>query len=196
LTNPFTLAISQEIGGLELYSGIGFRSITLIIMTLIAIIFVTLYARKIEKEPEKSITYEIDQKKIKNVNNVETTKFTLSLKFVTLIAILGFITLIIGILQFDWYLKEIDAIFIITAVLSGIVAGFNINVICEKFIKGLQDFVLAAFAAGIARAVPGVLEDANILDTVVFGISQIVQSLPSSITAVGMLISQAALNFL
>src|SRR5699024_1139441 len=137
LTNPFTLAISQEIGGLELYSGIGFRSITLIIMTLIAIIFVTLYARKIEKEPEKSITYEIDQKKIKNVDNVETTKFTLRLKFVTLIAILGFITLIIGILQFDWYLKEIDAIFIITAVLSGIVAGFNINVICEKFIKGL-----------------------------------------------------------
>src|SRR5699024_12325856 len=128
LTNTFTLSMSKEIGGVELYSGIVFISITIIIMTLIAIIFVTLYARKIEKEPEKSITYEIDQKKIKNVDNVETTKFTLRLKFVTLIAILGFITLIIGILQFDWYLKEIDAIFIITAVLSGIVAGFNIKI--------------------------------------------------------------------
>lgn len=196
LTNPFTLAVSQEIGGLELYSGIGYRSITLLVMTMIAIIFVIIYARKIEKNPQKSLTYKTDQEKHKELDKIEIPEFNIRLKIVALITLIGFVTLIIGILNFDWYLKEINAIFILTALLSGLMAGFGINEICEKFIRGIKDFILAAFAAGIARAIPGVLEDANILDTIVYGLSQIVQALPSSITAVGMLITQAALNFL
>lgn len=196
LTNPFTLAISQEIGGLELYSGIGYRSITLLVMTMVAILFVINYARKIEENPEKSFTFERDQEKHKEIDKIETPAFTWRIKLVAFVTIVGFLTLIVGILQFDWYLKEINAIFILTALLGGLVAGFGINAICEKFIFGLQDFVLAAFAAGIARAIPGVLEDANILDTVVNGLSLLVQALPSSITAFGMLLTQAALNFL
>lgn len=196
LTNPFTIAIAQDIGGLELYSGMGYRSIVLATITTIGILYVLNYVRKIKKNPEISITYERDKIKREELRQMELPEFNGRLKLVAAIVILGFVTLIYGIVQYKWYLLEISTVFIITGVLAGLAAGLNINTICEKFVTGLKSFVIAAFAVGIARAITVVLEDARILDTVVYGLSNLVETLPSSVSAVGMLITQMLLNFL
>src|SRR5699024_3748019 len=58
LTNPFTVGLGQQIVGLPLYSGIGFRLIVLITFILVGIIYVMLYANKIRKDPTKSLVYD------------------------------------------------------------------------------------------------------------------------------------------
>ena len=57
ITNPFSIAIVQKISGLPLYSGSGYRIIIFIVYYVVLYAFLYFYARKIEKNPEKSQVY-------------------------------------------------------------------------------------------------------------------------------------------
>ena len=48
MLNPFTIGIAQDMSGLPMFSGIEYRAICWVILMAIAIIFVLLYASKIE----------------------------------------------------------------------------------------------------------------------------------------------------
>ncbi len=61
MLNPFTIGIAQGLSGLPTFSGLGYRFLCWIILTLIAIIFTLLYARWVKNHPSKSIMYELDQ---------------------------------------------------------------------------------------------------------------------------------------
>ena len=57
ITNPFTIGVAQKLAGLPLFSGIAFRiPIFLVVYALLAWFLVS-YARKIDKNPEKSLIY-------------------------------------------------------------------------------------------------------------------------------------------
>jgi len=61
MLNPFTLGIAQEIAGLPLFSGIGYRVIIWIVVNIVGIGYVLRYAAKIKKNPQKSIVYVEDE---------------------------------------------------------------------------------------------------------------------------------------
>ena len=60
MLNPFTIGIAQGIAEIPLFSGIGYRTVCWIILTVIGIIFVLIYANKVKKNPTSSIMYEND----------------------------------------------------------------------------------------------------------------------------------------
>ena len=60
MLNPFTIGIAQGIAAIPLFSGIGYRLICWIILTIIGIVFVLIYANKMKKNPKSSIMYEDD----------------------------------------------------------------------------------------------------------------------------------------
>lgn len=174
----------------------GYRAITLITITGIGILYVLYYANKVKKHPEISVTYLRDQETKKELANMELPEFDFRLKLTAFVIVAGFLILVFGIIKFNWYLVEISTVFILIALLAGLASGMNFNEISDKFVVGLQRFVIAAFAVGIARGIVVIFEEVRILDTIVFGISVVVQNLPPSLTAVGMLITQGLLNFL
>ncbi len=61
MLNPFTLGIAQEIAGVPLFSGIGYRFIIWMIVNVIGIGYVLWYANRIKKNPEKSPVYREDE---------------------------------------------------------------------------------------------------------------------------------------
>lgn len=61
LFNPFTIGIAQGLSDLQPFSGIGYRLVCWVVLTLIAIIFTLIYAARIKKNPKKSVMYEADQ---------------------------------------------------------------------------------------------------------------------------------------
>ncbi|HPJ23539.1 MAG TPA: hypothetical protein PK113_01390, partial [Bacillota bacterium] len=63
ITNPFSVGIASEIAGINILSGGLFRLGIFVIMYLLVSSFLVMYAKKIEKHPEKSLTYEADQAK-------------------------------------------------------------------------------------------------------------------------------------
>lgn len=58
--NPFTVGVAQEMAGLQLFSGMGYRIICWAILTLFLIIFLLAYATRIRKNPQKSPMYGLD----------------------------------------------------------------------------------------------------------------------------------------
>ena len=60
MLNPFTIGIAQGIAGIPLFSGIGYRTFCWAVLTIIGIVFVLLYAKKVKKNPMISVVYEDD----------------------------------------------------------------------------------------------------------------------------------------
>ena len=60
MLNPFTIGIAQGIADIPLFSGIGYRLVCWVILTIIGIVFVLWYANKVKKNPKSSIVYEDD----------------------------------------------------------------------------------------------------------------------------------------
>ncbi len=147
LTNPFTVAIGQKIAGLPLYSGVKFRLITLIVTLIVGVIFVMRYAAKVRKNPETSSMYEIDEPRriqLLEEGTGENTKATTKQKLAGISAIIIFLVLIFGVLQYKWDMPQIGGIFIAMAIVSGLLGGMNSKEISEAFIKGCHDVLVGA----------------------------------------------------
>ena len=61
MLNPFTIGIAQGLSDLPLFSGIEYRFFCWVVITLVGIIYILWYARKIRKNPESSPVYEVDE---------------------------------------------------------------------------------------------------------------------------------------
>lgn len=59
--NPFTIGIAQGIANLPLFSGLEYRIFCWIVINFIGIAWVLWYAKKIKKNPKRSLMYEIDE---------------------------------------------------------------------------------------------------------------------------------------
>ena len=57
IINPFATGIAHEIAGIPFGEGILPRSIIFVVITLVSFIIVTMYGRKIQKDPSKSVQY-------------------------------------------------------------------------------------------------------------------------------------------
>ena len=60
MLNPFTIGIAQGIADIPLFSGIGYRLVCWIILTIVGIVFVLIYANWVKKHPTSSLVYEDD----------------------------------------------------------------------------------------------------------------------------------------
>ena len=57
VTNPFTLGVAQKLAGLPLFSGAGLRVVIFVVLYTILALFLTRYARRIERNPQSSPIY-------------------------------------------------------------------------------------------------------------------------------------------
>ena len=196
ITNPFTVVVAQTIGEMPLYSGTWYRVICLVLFTLVGILYVTRYARKIKKDPSKSIMYERDQEYIRTTGINEEHHLTPRKMWAGIAFLVCFLILVFGALRWSWSLNEIATIFIIAAALVGYISGMSTEDLCENFIAGLQSFVVAAFCVGFARGITVILEQGLIIDTIVNALANLIASVPTGISAVAMLFVQLFFNFL
>jgi uncharacterized ion transporter superfamily protein YfcC len=62
-------------------------------------------------------------------------------------------------------------------------------------VKGMEEMTVAALVVGFARGITIVLEDGQILDTLIFSAASLLQHVPRFVAAEGMLVFQTILNF-
>lgn len=196
ITNPFTVVVAQTIGEMPLYSGTWYRVICLVLFTLTGILYVMRYAKKIKKDPSKSIMYERDQEYIRTTGINEEHPLTPRKMWAGIAFFACFLILVFGALRWSWSLNEIATIFIVAAALVGYISGMTTEDLCENFIAGLQSFVVAAFCVGFARGITVILEQGLIIDTIVNALATLIASVPTGISAVAMLFVQLFFNFL
>lgn len=194
--NPFTIGVAQTIAELPIFSGLAYRISILVVMTAILIIYVMVYAKKVKKDPTISLTYGIDMSDMsvddERLNTPMTKERKLSL--IALVVAVGFMAF--GLIRLGWYINQCAAIFIILAVVVGIINHWKANVIATTLVNGLEKGVLSAVIVGVARAVLVVMTKGNIIDTIIHGCVSLIENLSLYASGVGMLVFQTLLNFL
>lgn len=74
ISNPFSIAITQKIAGLPLYSGFGYRILIFAVYYGVVFLFLYRYGRKIEKTPQKSLVYADDAYLREKYRDVESIR--------------------------------------------------------------------------------------------------------------------------
>jgi uncharacterized ion transporter superfamily protein YfcC len=193
--NPFTVGVAQGIAELPTFSGMGVRFVFWLIYLAVSIAFVMLYARKIKKDPAKSIVYEDDKKRNMNVDLHDQPTLTTRQGIILGVLVLTLIALALGVTLQGWYITEIAGLFLLMGAAVGVIGKMRVNQIAESFVKGCEELVLGALVVGFAYAILVVLEDTNTIDTVLYAVSNMVSGLPASFSAMGMYATQSILNF-
>lgn len=199
ITNPFTIAIGQKISGLPLYSGWQFRVVTYVVTLTIGVIYIMRYANKIQKNPELSGVYEEDkEKREKLLGNESSNKINLNKrqKLAGIYSVLMLALMLCGVLIYKWDMPQMCAMFLAIGIGAGIIAGLDGDSICNTLLLGCQDMLMGAVIIGIARGISVVMTAGNMIDTIVNFFAQLLQNIPPSLTAIGMLIVVTLMNFL
>jgi uncharacterized ion transporter superfamily protein YfcC len=80
--------------------------------------------------------------------------------------------LIVGVMGFQWFVKEIATLFLVLGLASGIAMNLGGNAIVKSFIDGMKDILSAAMVVGLAGGILVILEDGQIIDSLLYYISQ------------------------
>ncbi len=79
--------------------------------------------------------------------------------------------LIIGVLGYHWYVKEIATLFFSMGIASGLAMGYNLNTITKLFLEGAKDLLSAGLIVGLAGGIVAILQNGQIIDTLLFYVS-------------------------
>lgn len=193
LINPFTLLIAQEVAELAPGSGLGYRLALWIPFFAIGFHHVWRYAQAVQANPSASLVYDVpDAQPPEPGAQISMTRRRGAVLVATLFALS---LLVVGIIQFHWYLVELGAVFIGLAMIAGLVGGLSLDRIAQSFTKGSAELAGTALLIGFARSIALLLEDGQVLDTIVYALATPLSALPAELSAVGMLGIQSVLNF-
>jgi len=104
------------------------------------------------------------------------------------------IYLIIGVMGFSWYVKEIATLFLVLGLVSGIAMNSSANEIVKQFSAGMKDILTAAFVVGLAGGILVILEDGHVIDTLLFYMSESMQEFGKIASVSMMYVIQTMIN--
>ena len=191
--NPFTVMIAQEVAEVPPTSGMWYRLILLIPFFLVGWYHVQKYAIGVQNDPSKSLMNNVE-----NNQNHQETAYPKLTKMHWIILILTFLALsliVYGISAWHWYLTELGAVFFGLTVLVVIVNRINPSEAAKAFGIGASELTLTALLIGFARSIALLLEDGQVLHTIVNALAIPLQKAGPELASVGMYMIQSAMNF-
>lgn len=195
--NPFTLQIAQGLAGLQPVSGWGYRVVVWVIVTAFTIGWVMVYAARIKKDPTRSPMYEIDGARRQEIAErlEEGASFTARHGVCLAILVAAIAVMIYGVIALGWYIDELGGLFFAMGIATGVVSGLGPSRLAKAFIEGVKEMAGAALIVGFAGGILVVLEDGNVMDTILYGLGTAASRLPPILAAHVMYVLQMALNF-
>ena len=195
--NPFTVGIAQGIAELPPFSGVGYRTLCWAIITAVGIAFVMVYAWRVKRNPQLSPVYKYDLKRRENITEYSVSHATFSTSSILVIAAfaIAMAILVIGVMKWGWYIKEICGLFVAVAIVSGILGRVGPSRVAKLFAEGAADLCGAAIVVGLARGILVVAKDGRIVDTMLHYLAGLVGDVHNIISVWLMFFVQTIINF-
>jgi uncharacterized ion transporter superfamily protein YfcC len=207
--NPFATGVGSDAAGVPLGNGIGLRLIMYVVLTALAVAYVLWYSRRVRNDPAKSLMPPVEGDDAPASGPAGPPQpMTGQQKTVLWIFGLTFLLMIFSVIPWGdfsasleritlgWYFPELAALFIVAAVLIGLVGGLGEEGTVSGIISGAGDFIGAALIIAVARGVTVIMNNAGITDTVLHGLESVVAGLPSGAFIVVMYLVNIVLAFL
>jgi len=194
ITNPFSVGIASEIAGINILSGGLFRLGIFVIMYLLVSSFMVMYAKKIEKHPEKSLTYEADQAKshefeintelvIENENRIFKIYSVVFIILIFAIVLSSLLQLIFGISIPTIPLMAVT--FLLGGFIAGILVTNNIKLVSKTFFKGMLSVLPATLLIILATSVKLIISEGQIMDSILYSLATYFEDKPAILGVLG-----------
>jgi len=183
-TNPFSTIIASDAAGINWTTGLYGRVIMFCICTTISILYILRYAKRVENDATKSIIFDQKEEMEKLFGGKKDNtilELTPRLRIIIFIFTASFIIMVIGVSMLDWWFTEMASVFLVGAILIGIIAKINENDFVNAFSKGAGELLGVAFIIGIARGVSILMKDGAISDTVLYNTSALTEGMDKGI---------------
>lgn len=193
--NPFTVVVAQQIAGLPPTSGIGYRLALTLPFLAIGFHHVYRYTRRVEQDPAASLAVASGAAEAPASAAAKDHPSLTPRHALVLALMAGAIALLVwGISTRHWYLEEMGAVFVGLTLLVALVARLSPDRTAQAFAQGATELTLTALLIGVARAIKLILEEGQIIDTIVHGAATPLASLGAYASAAGMVVIQSAIN--
>jgi uncharacterized ion transporter superfamily protein YfcC len=193
--NPYTVGTGHKIAELQMFSGALLRSALCFVALSIMAYYNVRYFKKITKHPEKSLGKGLDVSGMSLSKPIQDYRISINNWMIISVFLIGLMFILYGVFNLNWYLNELSAVFLMIALLCGIVARMDATTISETTLKAVAMAAPGAFMVGYATTIKVLMETGNIGDTISFNLALLLQDLPLYASAISMSLSQTVINF-
>lgn len=116
--------------------------------------------------------------------------------FIVNILFFTILFLIVGVMGYGWYIKEIASLFLVMGLCAGAAFGKSPNQIARLFIEGAKDIMSAALVVGLASGIVVILEQGKIIDSLLYYAANSMQGYGLLTSVAIMFIFYNLLNFI
>ncbi|ERB66010.1 YfcC family protein [Vibrio coralliilyticus OCN008] len=184
--NPYTVGVAQGIAELPTFSGAWLRVVMVISSLALLSYYICARVTKMEfKEPESS---EGLSKDLSDYRLGKKDKLTLC------VFLAGLGVMLYGVFVNGWYINEIAGLFLLMAIVIGAVNGLNANAIVKQMMEGASGVTAGALVIGVAASIQVILDQAQIIDTIVHALSSLIKDMPIAISAIVASVVQGVIN--
>lgn len=195
VANPFTVGVAQSIAELPLFSGAQFRIVGYVLLYVSAVAYTVRYANMVKNDPTKSYMYGVEKQGEHEIKSLDNVDFTGTHKLVLLVILAFFAFMLYGVMYKGYYILELSTIFLAMGVIGSLVGKLSPSEIAKQFVRGCADITFGALVVGISRAILVVMQEGQIIDTVINYLALVVGKLPGGLAAIGMFWVQSIINF-
>lgn len=192
-TNLYTVGNSQEIAGLPMFSGIGFRLVVLVVLGGLALWYVIRYAERVKKDPSKSLVAGKDYSDL--MGDVEDMQFTTARKLILAVFVATVVLVVYGSLNWHWGTLDMAAVYLVCGIICGAIARLSPDKVADVMVDGAASMFVAAMVIGIARGLSIIMDAGQITYTLVHALASLLSGLPPVLTAIGMMLVIIVMNF-
>jgi uncharacterized ion transporter superfamily protein YfcC len=193
--NAYTVGTGHKIAELPMFSGALLRSLLCFAALSIMAYYNVRYFKKITKNPEKSLGKGLDVSGMSLSKPIQDYTVSVNNWMVISIFLLGLLVILYGVFNLGWYINELSAVFLMVALLCGIVSKMGATTMSETVLKAVSIAAPGAFMVGYATSIKVLMEMGNIGDTISYNLALMLKDLPLYASAISMSVSQTVINF-
>ncbi|MGW2841154.1 YfcC family protein [Streptomyces sp. NPDC001493] len=212
--NPFATGVASSAADISLGDGIVLRGVMWIVLTAVTIAYVVRYASRVRKDPARSLSGFLPGDREQSAAETEEPPALTPLHQIVLVLVgLTFAFMIFSVVpwssaisgdadatpygfELGWSFPQLAALFIVAAVVVGVVARFGEQRLSATIVQGAADFISPALVIVLARGVTVIMNNSRITDTVLHSIEGAVSGVSSGLFAVVVFIVNLPLAFL
>ena len=175
ISNPYTLGVAQQLAGLPLFSGAWFRILIFVAIYLIFTLFLSGYARKIDKDPKASLVHGEDQserakyKKAESAFTADDPKQNRAMSFFGVFLLLIFAVILMGpFVPFisDYALPLVGILFLIGGLGAGFLSGAGSKTVWQGLYEGATGLLPSVPLILMAASIRYIIDSGGVTDTI------------------------------
>ena len=181
ITNPFSVGTAAQLAEIPVSSGAWLRIVFFVIVYGILCLFLMGYLKKIERNPQCSLTYEIDRKKREEIagqaDAAPENQQRIFRVYATFFAIQGVLLVAIACIRAisGFAIPILAASFLISGLIAGQLVCKNFRRVLGYFLSGAVAMLPAVAMIALASSVKLVMVESNIIDTVMHSVLQLLR---------------------